>query len=160
MTAALTAFLYEGTNEINRLLSVDMILKKSQERQIRFDGAAMAVSKEPMSIPDFGSEDDSAFAKESKAIVNNEESYFNGGWCSRAKINDEDEQEIIMNIAGYGLETFCCRKCFTAGDENGRQTRRSGTNRPILMHCYLNDAVDTGKQSKGKNHLAIFCRWR
>src|SRR6186713_3461473 len=58
--------IFEGTNEINRLLTVDMVLKRAMKGRLDLMTAAMAVQKELMSIPDFGSEDEGAFAKERK----------------------------------------------------------------------------------------------
>src|SRR6476469_9845938 len=62
--------IYEGTNEINRLLTVDMVLKRAMKGKLDLMGPAMAVQKELMSIPDFGDEDDSAFAAERKSLQN------------------------------------------------------------------------------------------
>src|SRR5207253_7484947 len=62
--------IYEGTNEINRLLTVDMVLKRAMKGRLDLMGAAMNVMKELMSIPDFGSGDDAPFEKERKVIAN------------------------------------------------------------------------------------------
>ncbi|MFX6019315.1 hypothetical protein ABTF08_20775, partial [Acinetobacter baumannii] len=62
--------IYEGTNEINRLLTVDMVLKRAMKGKLDLMGPAMAVQKELMSIPDFGAEEEGEFAKEKKAIAN------------------------------------------------------------------------------------------
>ena len=56
--------IFEGTNEINRLLIVDMILKRAMKGRLNLMGPAMNVSKELMSIPEFGNEDETPFAKE------------------------------------------------------------------------------------------------
>jgi alkylation response protein AidB-like acyl-CoA dehydrogenase len=56
--------IYEGTNEINRLLTVDMVLKRAMKGKLDLMGPAMSVQSELMSIPDFGSEEEGAFAKE------------------------------------------------------------------------------------------------
>ena len=63
--------IFEGTNEINRLLTIDMLLKRAMKGSLDLMTPAMAVQKELTSIPDFGSSDDTTlFAKEKKALAN------------------------------------------------------------------------------------------
>ena len=61
--------IYEGTNEINRLLTVDMVLKRAMKGRLDIMAPALAVSRELMSIPDFGNGGDGPFAKERKTIA-------------------------------------------------------------------------------------------
>src|SRR3954462_8958477 len=62
--------IFEGTNEINRLLTVDMTLKRAMQGRLNIMGAALKVSQELLSIPDFGNGEDMPFAEERK-LVNN-----------------------------------------------------------------------------------------
>ncbi len=63
--------IFEGTNEINRMLIVDMLLKRAMKGELDLMTPAMAVAKEIMSIPDFGASDDEGiFASEKKVIKN------------------------------------------------------------------------------------------
>lgn len=100
--------IYEGTNEINRLLTVDMVLKRAMKGRLDLMGPAMSVSKELMSIPDFGSEDDEAFAKEKKLIANFKKAILltAGASVQKLMMKIENEQEILMNIADMAIETF------------------------------------------------------
>ena len=100
--------IYEGTNEINRLLTVDMILKRARKGKLDLMGPAMAVSKELVSIPDFGDEDDSPFAAERKSIVNMKKCILMvaGAAVQKLMMKISDEQEILMNIADMAIETF------------------------------------------------------
>src|SRR5215211_6933956 len=62
--------IYEGTNEINRLLIVDMTLKRAMQGRLNMMGPAMAVQKELMSIPDFGADEEAPFTREKKLVAN------------------------------------------------------------------------------------------
>jgi alkylation response protein AidB-like acyl-CoA dehydrogenase len=100
--------IFEGTNEINRLLTVDMILKRAMKGRINLMEPAMAVSKELMSIPDFNSDDDGEFAKEKKMIVSFKKAILMtaGAAVQKLMMKLESEQEIIMNIADMAIETY------------------------------------------------------
>jgi alkylation response protein AidB-like acyl-CoA dehydrogenase len=100
--------IYEGTNEINRLLTVDMLLKRAMKGRLDLMGPAMAVSKELMSIPDFGSGDDVPFAKERKVVQQFKKAILMTAGAAVQKLMTrlENEQEILMNIADMAIETL------------------------------------------------------
>ena len=100
--------IYEGTNEINRLLTIDMVLKRAMKGRLDVMSAATAVSKELMSIPDFGSDDDSMFAKETKAIINFKKCVLlvAGAAVQKLMMKIEQEQEILMHIADMAIEIY------------------------------------------------------
>ncbi len=100
--------IYEGTNEINRLLTVDMVLKRAMKGRLDLMGAAMGVQKELMAIPDFGSGDDAPFAKEKKAIAGFKKAILMtaGSAVQKLMAKIEGEQEILMHIADMAIETF------------------------------------------------------
>jgi alkylation response protein AidB-like acyl-CoA dehydrogenase len=101
--------IFEGTNEINRLLVVDMLLKRAMKGQIDLMGPAMAVGKEIMSIPDFGMDEDEAlFAAEKKVIKNIKKAVLMvaGAAVQKFMTKLSEEQEIIMNLADMVIETY------------------------------------------------------
>jgi len=100
--------IFEGTNEINRLLTVDMVLKRAMKGRLDIMGPAMAVAKELMSIPEFGDGDDAAFAKEKKAVVQFKKSVLMvaGAAVQKLMMKLESEQEILMHIADMAIQTF------------------------------------------------------
>lgn len=99
--------IFEGTNEINRLLTLDMYLKRAMKGRINLMGAAMDVQKEMMSIPDFGT-DDTPFATEQKAIDNFKKAILMcaGGAAQKLLMQLEHEQEILMYLADMAIDTF------------------------------------------------------
>lgn len=101
--------IFEGTNEINRLLVVDMLLKRAMKGQLDLMGPAMAVGKEIMSIPDFGfDEDETLFAAEKKVIRNLKKAVLMvaGSAVQKFMTKLSEEQEIIMNLADMVIETY------------------------------------------------------
>jgi alkylation response protein AidB-like acyl-CoA dehydrogenase len=100
--------IFEGTNEINRLLTVDMMLKRAMKGRLDLMSPAMSVSKELMSIPDFNNDDDGAFAKEKKIIISFKKAILMtaGAAVQKLMMKLEREQEVLMHIADMAIETY------------------------------------------------------
>lgn len=100
--------IFEGTNEINRILSVDMILKKGMKGELDLMGPAMAVANELTSIPDMGGSDDGPFAAELKAIANFKKVALMVAGSAVQKLMQTlaKEQEVLMNIADIAMYTY------------------------------------------------------
>ncbi len=100
--------IFEGTNEINRMLTMDMFLKKAMKGELDLMGPAMAVQKELMAIPDFGSEDEGLFAEEKKAIRNMKKALLMIAGAAAQKYMDKlaTEQEILMNMADIAIDIY------------------------------------------------------
>jgi alkylation response protein AidB-like acyl-CoA dehydrogenase len=137
--------IYEGTNEINRLLTVDMVLKRAMKGRLDIMGPAMLVAKELMSIPDFGSGDDAPFAKEQKAIKNFKKAILmvSGAAVQKLMIKLEGEQEILMNIADMAIETFNAESALLRAIKlNDLRGEASAQFELDIMRTYLYDAAD------------------
>ena len=101
--------IFEGTNEINRMLIVDMLLKRALKGEIDLMGPAMAVGKEIMSIPDFSaSDDETLFADEKKVLKNMKKAALmvSGAAVQKFMMSLSNEQEILMNVADMAIEIY------------------------------------------------------
>ncbi len=100
--------IFEGTNEINRLLTVDMLVKRSMKGRLNLLGPAMAIQKELMSVPEFGEEPTGVLAKELKAIQNAKKAILMTAGMAVQKFMQKlaDEQEIIMNLTDMLIEVY------------------------------------------------------
>jgi alkylation response protein AidB-like acyl-CoA dehydrogenase len=106
--------IFEGTNEINRLLTIDMLLKRAMKGTLDLMTPAMAVQKELMAIPDFGASDNSAvFAKEKKALANLKKAglMVSGAAVQKYMMKLSDEQEVLMNLADMLIEGYVAESC-------------------------------------------------
>jgi alkylation response protein AidB-like acyl-CoA dehydrogenase len=137
--------IYEGTNEINRLLTVDMVLKRAMKGKLDLMGPAMAVQKELMSIPDFGSSDDEAFAKEKKLVANFKKAILMvaGAAVQKLMMKIESEQEILMNIADMAIEAYHAESALLRAMKLVDQRGESAVQFELdMMRTYLYDAAD------------------
>jgi alkylation response protein AidB-like acyl-CoA dehydrogenase len=93
--------IFEGTNEVNRLLVVDMLLKRAMKGELDLMGPAQAVAGELLAIPDFGEEDDAPFAAEKKIVANLKKAglLIAGAAVQKVMMSLSKEEEILMNIA-------------------------------------------------------------
>lgn len=101
--------IFEGTNEINRMLIVDMLLKRAMKGELDLMGPAMAVGKEIMSIPDFSATDDETlFAAEKKVLKNLKKAALmvSGAAVQKFMMSLSSEQEILMNVADMAIEIY------------------------------------------------------
>ena len=101
--------IFEGTNEINRLLSVGTIVKRAMKGELNLMPAAMAVGKEIMAIPDFNSEEEDGILMAEKKVVKNLKKatlMIAGAALQKFMMNFEREQEIIMNLADMMIELY------------------------------------------------------
>ncbi len=150
--------IYEGTNEINRLLTLDMTLKRAMGGRLDLMGPAMNVQKELMSIPDFGAEDEAPFAKEKKLVANLKKAILMaaGAAVQKLMMKIENEQEVLMNLADMAIETFNAEsvllRVMKMTDQRGEEATQLNQD---MMRTYLYDAADRVNKS-GKDAINAF----
>ncbi|TSA65806.1 MAG: acyl-CoA dehydrogenase [Sediminibacterium sp.] len=150
--------IYEGTNEINRLLAVDMVLKRAMKGKLDLMGPAMAVQKELMSIPDFGSDDDAPFAKERKYIANFKKAILMvaGAAVQKLMMQLDKEQEVLMNIADMSIEVFNAESALLRVMKLTQTKGETACSiQTDMMHAYIYDAADRINKA-GKDALNSF----
>ncbi len=150
--------IYEGTNEINRLLTLDMTLKRAMQGRLDLMGPAMSVQKELMSIPDFGSEEEMPFSKEKKLIANLKKAILitSGAAVQKLMMKIESEQEVLMNIADMAIETFNAESVLLRVMKLTEETGEKANQHQLdIMRTYLYDAADKVNKS-GKDAINSF----
>lgn len=101
------ARIYEGTSEINRLLAVDQLLRRAMGGKLDIMSAAMRVSKELMSVPDF-STPEGTFGEEENALKNAKKAILlvAGAAAQKLMAKLKNEQEILMNVADMLIDLY------------------------------------------------------
>lgn len=150
--------IFEGTNEINRLLTVDMMLKRAMKGELDLMTPATAVAAELMSIPDFGEEDTTLFAAEKKIIANLKKATLMvaGAAVQKLMMSLSKEQEILMNIADMASYVYVAESAMLRTEKlvslRGEEACKGQLD---MMRIYFVEAVD-GVQKAGKEALWAF----
>ena len=101
--------IYEGTNEINRMLLVGMMFKRAMKGELDLLGPAMAVGKELTSVPSFETPDMSAPLAEEKDVLKKLKKaalMVAGKAAETFGPTLNDEQEVLMHIADMLIEIY------------------------------------------------------
>ncbi|TDG35402.1 acyl-CoA dehydrogenase [Pedobacter changchengzhani] len=150
--------IFEGTNEINRLLTVDMMLKRAMKGELDLMGPATAVAAELMSIPDFGEEDTTLFAAEKKVLANLKKATLMvaGAAVQKLMMTLSKEQEILMNIADMAGYVYIL-ECTLLRTEKlvSLKGEESCAGQLDMLRIYMVEAVD-GVAKAGKEALWAF----
>ncbi len=148
--------IFEGTNEINRLLTVDMLLKRAMKGQLDLMTPAMSIQKELMSIPDFSSEDEAPYATQRKQISNMKKGILMvaGAAVQKLMMALEGEQELLMNIANMISESYLCESLLLRVMKMNEIGIASAEHNDIL-NVNFHDAADRF-HFEGRNALSSF----
>jgi alkylation response protein AidB-like acyl-CoA dehydrogenase len=150
--------IFEGTNEINRLLTVDMMLRRAMKGELNLMGPAQAVAGELMGIPEFGEADTTLFAQEKKYIANFKKAglMIAGAAVQKLMATMSKEQEILMNIADVLIETYVAESVMLRTEKLvGIRGEAACEAQLAMMRTYIYDAADTINKA-GKDALNSF----
>lgn len=140
------ARIYEGTNEINRMLMIGMLLKRAMKGEVNLFEPAMAVSAELTSVPSFETIDTSElFASEKETLKKLKKVFLMVGGKAAMALQDkiEDEQEIMMNLADVMIEIYAAESAILRTEKLVGMKGESATSMHIAMsQVYLAEAVD------------------
>ena len=137
--------IFEGTNEINRLLIVDMILKRAMKGELDLMGPAQKVAAELVAIPEFTDPDGTLFAYEKKLVGNFKKAIMltAGAAVQKLMTTLSKEQEIIMNIANMMIETYAAESTLLRVEKLVSMRGESACEVELaMMRSYLNSACD------------------
>jgi len=130
------ARIYEGTNEINRMLLVGMILKKAMKGELDIMTPAMKVASDLMSIPSFDKPDDSVlFAVEKEHLNKLKKSILMiaGKAAQHFAIDIEKEQEVLMNLADMVIDVYTAESGLLRAEKLSLKNGAEATQHQITM---------------------------
>ncbi|MGY6522216.1 MAG: acyl-CoA dehydrogenase family protein [Mongoliitalea sp.] len=153
--------IYEGTNEINRMLMVGMLLKRAMKGEIALFEPAMAVANELTSVPSFDTVDTSElFAAEKEVIKKLKKVFLMVGGKAAMALADkiESEQEVMMNLADVMIEIYAAESAILRTEKLVSMRGEEACAQQIAMtQVYLFEAVEK-IQTAAKEAIAAFTK--
>ncbi len=151
--------IFEGTNEINRMLSIDALLKFAMKGKLDLMTPGMAIQKELMSVPDFSSPDaDDVFGAEKKALKNAKKAFIlvAGGAVQKLMMGLEKEQEILMHASDMLIDILAMESGMLRAEKlvnlHGQEASQIYVD---MVKCFFFDAMDRINIA-GKSALVAF----
>jgi len=153
------ARIYEGTNEINRMLSVGMLIKKAMKGHVDLLGPAMKVQEELMGIPSFDAPDFSELFAEEKVIIANLKKVFlmvAGSAVQKYGPDLDSHQQLLMAASDILIEIYMAESTILRTEKLAKNQGESKVQEQIAMaKLYLYKAVDI-VNSRGKEGIISF----
>lgn len=138
--------IFEGTNEINRLLSVGTLLKRAMKGELDIMTPALAVGKEILGVPNFSVQlPDGPFGKEKLVLENLKKATLlvSGAALQKFTTAIEEQQEIMMHVSDMMIEIYVAESVLLRVE---KLMQRDGAEaHTIARDCalvYLHKAVD------------------
>ncbi len=153
------ARIYEGTNEINRMLAVGMLVKKAMKGHVDLLGPASKVQEELMGIPSFETPDYSELFSEEKQMIAKLKKTFlmvAGGAVQKFGPQLEEHQQLLIAAADILIEIYMAESAILRTEKNVKRTSEAEQSAQIAMaKLYLYHAVDIVEE-KGKESIISF----
>ncbi len=151
--------IFEGTNEINRMLAVDMMLKRAMKGELDLMGPAQQVAGELMSIPDFGPDDDDGlFAREKKYIAGFKKAILMTAGSAVQKLMQQlaKEQEVLIYLADMLIELYASESVLLRVEKLvSMKGEEAVKEQAAIAQVYLYDAAER-IHSAGRNAINAF----
>jgi len=150
--------IYEGTNEINRMLCVGMLVKKAMKGHIDLLGPAQAVADELLGIPSFDTPDFSQRLSEEKDMVAKLKKVFlmvAGAAVQKYGPDLEEHQQMLLAASDILIEIYMAESAVLRAEKSTKNSSENADYQVAMAQLYLYNAVDT-ITSKAKMAIISF----
>ena len=152
------ARIYEGTNEINRMLAVGMLVKKAMKGHVDLLGPATAVGKELTGIPSFDTPDYSETLSEEKEMIAKMKKVFlmvAGAAVQKYGPDLEEHQQLLLASADILIEIYMAESAVLRAEKTSKNGGANAEYQVAMAQLYLYHAIDTVTQ-KAKEGIVSF----
>jgi len=148
--------IFEGTNEINRMLIIQMLMKRAMGGQLPLIPAAMKLADEILAGPSFEEAPEGVLADEARVVANSKKMFLQaaGGAVQKFREKLADEQELIGALSNVVMEIYAMESCLLRAQKAAAARGEAATQTMIdAARVFINDAAE-GVEHEAKRAIA------
>jgi len=137
--------IFEGTNEINRMLIIQMLMKRAMGGQLPLIPAAMKLADEILAGPSFEEAPEGVLSGESRVVANSKKMFLQaaGGAVQKFREKLADEQELIGALSNVVMEIYAMESCLLRAQKAAAAKGEPATRTMIdSARVFINDAAE------------------
>jgi alkylation response protein AidB-like acyl-CoA dehydrogenase len=137
--------IFEGTNEINRMLIIQMLMKRAMGGQLPLIPAAMKLADEILAGPSFEEAPEGVLAGESRVVANSKKMFLQaaGGAVQKFREKLADEQELIGALSNVVMEIYAMESCLLRAQKAAAAKGEPASQTMIdSARVFINDAAE------------------
>jgi alkylation response protein AidB-like acyl-CoA dehydrogenase len=137
--------IFEGTNEINRMLIIQMLMKRAMGGQLPLIPAAMKLADEILAGPSFEEVPEGVLAGEARVVANSKKMFLQaaGGAVQKFREKLADEQELIGALSNVVMEIYAMESCMLRAQKAAATKGEPASQNMIdSARVFINDAAE------------------
>src|SRR5260370_14542364 len=137
--------IFEGTNEINRMLIIQMLMKRAMAGQLPLIPAAMKLADEILAGPSLEEAPEGVLAVESRVVANSKKMFLQaaGGAVQKFREKLADEQELIGALSNIVMEIYAMESSLLRAQKAASAKGESASQTMIdAARVFINDAAE------------------
>jgi alkylation response protein AidB-like acyl-CoA dehydrogenase len=150
--------IFEGTNEINRMLIIQMLMKRAMGGQLPLIPAAMKLADEILAGPSFEEAPEGVLAAEARVVANAKKMFLQaaGGAVQKFREKLADEQELIGALSNVVMEIYAMESCLLRAQKAAAAKGEAATQTMIdATRVFINDAAERAEHEAKRAIAAV-----
>src|SRR5882724_4080249 len=149
--------IFEGTNEINRMLIIQMLMKRAMGGQLALIPAALKLADEILAGPSFEEAPEGVLAAESRVVANAKKMFLQaaGGAVQKFREKLADEQELVAALANIVMEVYAMESCLLRGQKAAAKNTGAATVMIDATRVFINDAAERAEHEAKRSIAAV-----
>ena len=141
--------IFEGTNEINRMLIIQMLMKRAMTGVLPLIPAAMKLSEEVLAGPSFEESASGTFAEEERCLAQSKKIFLLAAGTAVQKFREQlaDQQEIVAALSDIVMDVYAMESCLRRAQKGSSSGAQAASVMADAARAFLYDAMDRIEKS-------------